>query len=148
MIKPDGVRRKLTGRLLQRFEDRGFEMIAAKLVHVSKEQAEFHYAEHKEKPFFGELVSFITSGAVFATVWQGENVIAISRAMMGKTNPVEAAPGTIRGDYAVEVAHNVIHGSDSRESAEREIANFFKPVELAVQVPHLNDSAPGEAVMH
>ncbi len=130
MIKPDGVQRGLIGRLVQRFEDKGFQLIGSKLMVITKEQAEFHYAEHKEKPFFGELVQFITSGPVFAMVWQGDHVIALSRAMMGKTNPLDAAPGTIRGDYAVHTGNNIIHGSDSPESAEREIANFFKPEEL------------------
>ncbi|WP_127486646.1 nucleoside-diphosphate kinase [Paenibacillus ehimensis] len=130
MIKPDGVQRGLIGRLVQRFEDKGFQLIGSKLMVITKEQAEFHYAEHKEKPFFGELVQFITSGPVFAMVWQGDNVIALSRAMMGKTNPLDAVPGTIRGDYAVHTGNNIIHGSDSPESAEREIANFFKPEEL------------------
>ncbi|PUA40001.1 nucleoside-diphosphate kinase [Paenibacillus elgii] len=130
MIKPDGVQRGLIGKLVQRFEDKGFQLIGSKLMVITKEQAETHYAEHKEKPFFGELVQFITSGPVFAMVWQGDNVIALSRAMMGKTNPLDAAPGTIRGDYAVHTGNNIIHGSDSPESAEREIANFFKPEEL------------------
>ncbi|MDO3677251.1 nucleoside-diphosphate kinase [Paenibacillus ehimensis] len=130
MIKPDGVQRGLIGRLVQRFEDKGFQLIGSKLMVITKEQAETHYAEHKEKPFFGELVQFITSGPVFAMVWQGDNVIALSRAMIGKTNPLDAAPGTIRGDYAVHTGNNIIHGSDSPESAEREIANFFKPEEL------------------
>jgi len=97
---------------------------------VSQELAETHYGEHKEKPFFGELVDFITSGPVFAMVWEGENVIATARQMMGKTNPQEAAPGTIRGDYGLTVGKNVIHGSDSPESAEREIRLFFKEEEL------------------
>lgn len=130
MIKPDGVQRGLIGKLVQRFEDKGFQLIGSKLMVITKEQAETHYAEHKEKPFFGELVQFITSGPVFAMVWQGDNVIALSRAIMGKTNPLDAAPGTIRGDYAVHTGNNIIHGSDSPESAEREIANFFKPEEL------------------
>lgn len=130
MIKPDGVQRGLIGKLVQRFEDKGFQLIGSKLMVITKEQAETHYAEHKEKPFFGELVQFITSGPVFAMVWQGDNVIALSRAMMGKTNPLDAAPGTIRGDYAVHTGNNIIHGSDSPESAEQEIANFFKQEEL------------------
>ncbi|WP_010500787.1 nucleoside-diphosphate kinase [Paenibacillus elgii] len=130
MIKPDGVQRGLIGKLVQRFEDKGFQLVGSKLMVITKEQAETHYAEHKEKPFFGELVQFITSGPVFAMVWQGDNVIALSRAMMGKTNPLDAAPGTIRGDYAVHTGNNIIHGSDSPESAEREVANFFKPEEL------------------
>jgi nucleoside-diphosphate kinase len=135
MIKPDGVQRKLVGKLMQRFEEKGFELLGAKLMHVTREQAEAHYAEHREKPFFGELVQFITSGPVFAMVWQGTNVIQLSRAMMGKTNPLDAAPGTIRGDFAVEVGSNVIHGSDSRESAEREIANFFPEAAYNQPIP-------------
>ncbi|TVY07625.1 nucleoside-diphosphate kinase [Paenibacillus cremeus] len=135
MVKPDGVQRHLIGRLVQRFEDRGFELIGAKMFRMTKEQAEYHYAEHKEKPFFGELVDFIISGPVFGMVWQGENVVALSRVMMGKTNPLEATPGTIRGDFAVDKGSNVIHGSDSAQSAEREIANFFRPDELMLQEP-------------
>lgn len=130
MIKPDGVQRGLIGKLVQRFEDKGFQLIGAKLMHITKEQAQVHYAEHVNKPFYGELVDFITSGPVFAMVWQGEQVVALSRAMMGKTRPMEAMPGTIRGDFAVRTESNIIHGSDSPESAEREIAIFFKPEEL------------------
>ncbi|MFC6456935.1 MULTISPECIES: nucleoside-diphosphate kinase [Paenibacillus] len=130
MVKPDGVQRGLIGAIVQRFEDKGFQLIGAKLMHISKEQAQVHYEEHASKPFYGELVDFITSGPVFAMVWQGEQIVALSRAMMGKTRPMEAAPGTIRGDYAVRTESNVIHGSDSPESAEREIAVFFKPEEL------------------
>ncbi|WP_028547756.1 nucleoside-diphosphate kinase [Paenibacillus sp. UNC451MF] len=129
MVKPDGVQRGLIGKLVQRFEDKGFQLVGAKLMHISREQAQTHYAEHASKPFFGELVDFITSGPVFAMVWQGEQVVALSRAMMGKTRPMEAAAGTIRGDYAVRTESNIIHGSDSPESAEREIALFFKPEE-------------------
>lgn len=130
MIKPDGVQRGLIGQVIQRFEQKGLQLIAAKLMHISKELAEQHYGEHKEKPFFGELVDFITSGPVMAMVWQGENAIKVAREMMGKTNPAEAAPGTIRGDFGLQVSMNVIHGSDSPESAEREINLFFKQEEL------------------
>lgn len=130
MIKPDGVQRQLIGKITQRFEEKGFQLIGAKLIRITKEQAEYHYAEHKERPFFGELVQFITSGPVFAMVWQGDNVIQLSRTMMGKTNPLDAAPGTIRGDFALQTGNNIIHGSDSPESAEREIAHFFKADEL------------------
>lgn len=125
MVKPDGVQRNLVGEIVNRFERKGFKLAAAKLMQVSDKLAEEHYAEHKERPFFGELVSFITSGPVFAMVWEGENVIATARNMMGNTNPAEAAPGTIRGDYGVTVGKNVIHGSDSPASAEREINLFF-----------------------
>src|SRR5690606_3270801 len=98
MVKPDGVQRGLVGEIISRFEKKGFKLVAAKLMQVSRELAEAHYAEHREKPFFEELVSFITSGPVLAMIWEGENVIAVARQMMGKTNPAEAAPGTIRGE--------------------------------------------------
>ncbi|WLV23442.1 nucleoside-diphosphate kinase [Aciduricibacillus chroicocephali] len=130
MVKPDGVQRNLTGEIVQRFEKKGFKLVGAKLMQISNELAEQHYGEHKERPFFGELVDFITSGPVFAMVWEGEGVILTAREMMGKTNPAEAAPGTIRGDFAVTVGKNIIHGSDSAESAEREIGLFFNESEL------------------
>ncbi|MGG3736959.1 nucleoside-diphosphate kinase [Aeribacillus pallidus] len=130
MVKPDGVQRGLIGEIVSRLEKKGFQLVGAKFMQVSKELAEQHYAEHKERPFFGELVDFITSGPVFAMVWQGENVIATARQMMGSTNPKEAQPGTIRGDFGLTVGKNVIHGSDSPESAEREIGLFFKEEEL------------------
>jgi len=136
MIKPDGVQRGLIGEIVRRFEQKGFQLVGAKLLLVTKEQAEIHYAEHKGKPFYDELISFITSGPVFAMVWQGDQVIALSRALMGKTNTLDAAPGTIRGDFAVHTGMNIIHGSDSPESAEREINNFFRPEEL-VEYDHL-----------
>ncbi|MCP8616701.1 nucleoside-diphosphate kinase [Salirhabdus salicampi] len=125
MVKPDGVQRNLVGDIVAKFERKGFQLVGAKLMQVSKELAEEHYGEHKEKPFFGELVDFITSGPVFAMVWEGDQVISTARQMMGKTNPAEALPGTIRGDYGLTVGKNVIHGSDSPESAEREINLFF-----------------------
>ncbi|MCF3941641.1 nucleoside-diphosphate kinase [Oceanobacillus alkalisoli] len=130
MVKPDGVQRNLIGEIVQRFEKKGFKLAGAKLMQVSNELAEQHYGEHKEKPFFGELVEFITSGPVFAMVWEGENVIATARNMMGKTNPSEAAPSTIRGDYGITVGKNIIHGSDSPESGEREVKLFFDESEL------------------
>ncbi len=130
MVKPDGVQRELIGEITSRFEKKGFQLVGAKLMTISKQLAEEHYGEHKERPFFGELVDFITSGPVFAMVWQGENVIATARQMMGATNPSEAAPGTIRGDFGVTVGKNIIHGSDSPESAKREIGLFFKENEL------------------
>jgi nucleoside-diphosphate kinase len=125
MVKPDGVQRGLIGEIVSRFERKGYQLVGAKLMTVSRELAEQHYIEHKEKPFFDELVDFITSGPVFAMVWQGNGIIAAARQMMGKTNPSEALPGTIRGDYGVNVAMNIVHGSDSPESAEREIALWF-----------------------
>jgi nucleoside-diphosphate kinase len=130
MVKPDGVQRGLIGEVISRFEKKGFQLVAAKFMSVSRELAEQHYAEHKEKPFFGELVDFITSGPVFAMVWQGPNVIAAARQMMGKTNPSDALPGTIRGDFGVNVAMNIVHGSDSETSAEREIALWFDKADL------------------
>ncbi|WP_289890092.1 nucleoside-diphosphate kinase [Virgibacillus pantothenticus] len=130
MVKPDGVQRNLIGDIVSRFEAKGFKLAGAKLMTISTELAEKHYSEHKERPFFGELVEFITSGPVFAMAWEGENVIATAREMMGKTNPTEALPGTIRGDYGMTVGKNIIHGSDSAESAERELALFFKAEEL------------------
>ena len=130
MVKPDGVQRELIGDIVSRFEKKGFQLVGAKLMNIPKELAEEHYGEHKERPFFGPLVEFITSGPVFAMVWQGENVILTARQMMGATNPKDAAPGTIRGDYGLVVNKNVIHGSDSVESAEREIGLFFKTEEL------------------
>ncbi|MEJ9211773.1 nucleoside-diphosphate kinase [Bacillus smithii] len=138
MIKPDGVQRNLIGEIVSRFEKKGFQLVGAKLMKVTKELAEKHYQEHKERPFFGELVEFITSGPVFAMVWEGENVIATARQMMGSTNPKDAAPGTIRGDLGLTVSKNVIHGSDSPESAEREIGIFFKEEELVEYTKLIN----------
>ncbi|MFF2793212.1 MULTISPECIES: nucleoside-diphosphate kinase [Lysinibacillus] len=125
MVKPDGVQRQVVGDIVDRFERRGFVLKGAKLMVIPTELAEKHYAEHAERPFFGELVDFITSGPVFAMVWEGENVIKLARTMMGATKPEESNPGTIRGDYATTVSHNIIHGSDSLASAEREIGLFF-----------------------
>ncbi len=130
MIKPDGVQRNLVGTLVQRFEAKGYKLVGAKLMQIDQVLAKQHYGEHSERPFFGELVDFITSGPVFAMVWEGDNVVAVARALMGATNPQEAAAGTIRGDYAVSLGMNIIHGSDSLASAEREIDLFFKPEEL------------------
>ncbi|MFD1413861.1 nucleoside-diphosphate kinase [Oceanobacillus jeddahense] len=130
MVKPDGVQRNLIGDIVARFEQKGFKLIGAKLMTVSTDLAEKHYAEHKERPFFGELVDFITSGPVFAMVWEGENVVTSARTIMGKTNPSEALPGTIRGDYGINVGKNIIHGSDSLESASREMKLFFNEEEL------------------
>ena len=130
MVKPDGVQRNLIGEIVSRFEKKGFQLVGGKLMSISQELAEEHYGEHKERPFFGELVDFITSGPVFAMVWEGENVIATARQMMGSTNPKDAAPATIRGDFAATVGKNIIHGSDSPESAVREIGLFFKEEEV------------------
>jgi nucleoside-diphosphate kinase len=130
MIKPDGVQRGLIGEIVSRFEKKGLQLAAAKFMSVDQELAVQHYAEHEGKPFYEPLIAFITSAPVFAMVWQGDNVIALSRALIGKTNAVEAAPGTIRSDYAVHTNFNLIHGSDSPENAEREIGIFFAPQEL------------------
>lgn len=130
MVKPDGVQRGLIGEIVNRFEQKGFTLAGAKLMQITNELAEEHYGEHKERPFFGELVDFITSGPVFAMVWEGEEVIKTSRNMIGATNPQEATPGSIRGDFAVTVGKNIIHGSDSAASAEREINLFFAENEL------------------
>lgn len=130
MIKPDGVQRNLVGEIVKRFEAKGFKLAGAKLMVISDDLAKNHYAEHKERPFFGELVEFITSGPVFAMVWEGEKVITTARDMMGKTDPLEAASGTVRGDFGMTVGKNIIHGSDSAESAAREIGLFFNESEI------------------
>ena len=130
MVKPDGVQRGLVGEIMSRFEKKGLKLVAAKLMVIPKETAEKHYAEHKDKKFFPSLISYITSGPVLAMVLEGENAVSVCRNMMGKTNPSESAPGTIRGDYAMVTGLNIIHGSDSPESAKREISIFFKPEEL------------------
>jgi nucleoside-diphosphate kinase len=125
LIKPDAMQRRLAGEILARLERRGLELRAAKLVTVDSDLARRHYAEHAEKPFFGELVEFITSGATLALVVEGESAISVVRTSMGATNPVDAAPGTIRGDLALAMPDNLVHGSDSPESAQREIALWF-----------------------
>ena len=129
-IKPDGVQRGLAGEIISRFEKKGFTLVAMKLLHIRKELAEKHYGEHKEKPFFNSLVSFITSGPVVVMVWEGKDAINTIRKMMGKTNPLEADTGTIRGDFGIDIGHNVVHSSDSAESAKREISLFFNDSEL------------------
>jgi len=125
LIKPDAVGRKLAGEILARFEHRGLELRAAKLLTVDRALAEEHYAEHTEKPFSGELVDFITSAPTLALVLAGESAISVVRTTMGATNPVDAAPGTIRGDLALAMPDNLVHGSDSTESAQREISLWF-----------------------
>jgi len=130
MVKPDGVQRNLVGEIISRFEKRGFKIVGLKMLQISRATAEKHYGEHVDKPFFKGLVDFITSGPVVAMVLEGKGVITAAREMMGATNPLKAAPGTIRGTYGIDTGRNVIHGSDSPESAEREIALFFKEDEL------------------
>lgn len=130
MIKPDGVQRGLVGEIVSRFERKGLKLVAARLMTIPKETAEVHYAEHRGKGFFPSLISYISSGPVFAMVWEGEGAVQVCRNLMGKTNPQESAPGTIRGDYCMVTGVNIIHGSDSAESAEREISIFFRPEDL------------------
>lgn len=125
MVKPDGVRRGLVGEVVRRIENKGYALKEMKLFTIEKDLAERHYAEHTEKPFFSELVSFITSGPVVAMVVEGPDVVAGMRSLMGATNPVDAAPGSIRGDFASFITENIVHGSDSAASAEREIGLFF-----------------------
>ncbi len=125
LIKPDAVQRRLAAEILGRIERRGFVVRAGKLLTVARDLGERHYAEHREKPFFGELVEFITGGPLVAMVLEGYEAVAAARQVIGATNPLEAAPGSIRGDYALEVQTNMVHGSDSPESAERETGLFF-----------------------
>ena len=125
LIKPDAIERQLAGEILGRFEQRGLALRAGRLVTVDRDLAERHYAEHRAKPFFGELVEFITSGPTLAFVLEGESAISVVRATMGATNPTDAAPGTIRGDLALAMPDNLVHGSDSPESAKREIELWF-----------------------
>ena len=125
LVKPDGVRRGLCGEVLRRLERRGYELRGARLLRITRSLAQRHYAEHKGKPFYSELVSFITSGPVLALAVRGEDAIAGVRALMGATDPANSLPGTIRGDLATELSENVVHGSDSKASAKRELALFF-----------------------
>lgn len=129
-IKPDAVQRGMIGKIVQRIEDKGYKIVALKMIQVSDEQAAAHYAEHYGKPFYPNLVRFITSAPVVAMVVEGESAISGMRQIMGKTNPANAEVGTIRGDFSPEMSFNVIHGSDSPESAAREIAIYFKPEEI------------------
>lgn len=130
MVKPDGVQRGLVGEVVSRLERKGLKIVAMKMLWIPKEMAENHYAEHKEKPFFSALVEYITSSPVVAMVVEGKNAIKVVRTLVGATNPVEAAPGTIRGDFGLDVGRNVVHASDSPQSAEREISLFFSNDEI------------------
>ena len=125
MVKPDGVARGLVGEVISRFENKSLTLEKMRMLTIDEELAGRHYAEHTEKPFFGELVEFITSGPVVAMEWSGESAVSVARTLMGGTNPAEAAPGTIRGDLGVVITHNIVHGSDSLVSAERELDIFF-----------------------
>ena len=125
MVKPDGVRRGLVGEVVTRLERKGLQLEHIRRLVISEETAHTHYGEHVEKPFFGDLVEFITSGAVVAMWWSGESAVSVARSLMGATNPTEALPGTIRGDFGLIVTENIVHGSDSPGSAERELDIFF-----------------------
>ncbi|KAM4066621.1 nucleoside diphosphate kinase domain-containing protein [Hirsutella rhossiliensis] len=125
-VKPDGVRRGLVGNIISRFENRGFKLVAMKLIHPSKEHMQEHYQDLKTKPFFNDLVDFMSSGPVCAMVWEGLDVVKTGRVMLGATDPLASAPGTIRGDFAIHLGRNVCHGSDSVESAQKEIKQWFK----------------------
>lgn len=131
MIKPDAVQRKLIGNIVQRIEQKGLKLVGAKLMSVPQSLAETHYAEHKDKPFYHSLISFITSAPVFAMVVEGEDAVAVSRHIIGATNPSEATPGSIRGDLGLTVGRNVVHGSDLVESAQREIELWFDRGEIS-----------------
>ncbi len=130
LIKPDGVQRLLAGRILARYEERGLKIVGLKAMLTDRQTAEEHYAEHRERPFFGGLVTFITSRPLVALALEGPNAIAVVREMNGRTKPFEAAPGTIRGDFALETAQNLVHASDGPEAAARELALWFRPEEL------------------
>jgi nucleoside-diphosphate kinase len=130
LVKPDGVQRGLVGEILSRLEKRGLRLVAAKFMRVSQELAETHYAIHKGKPFYPGLIAYITSAPVMAMVWEGPNAVAAVRQLMGATRPTEAAPGTVRHDFALEVGRNLTHASDSVENGQAEVALWFKPEEL------------------
>ena len=125
MVKPDGVQRRLVGEIIRRFEAKGFTLAALEMVKPTREQAEAHYGVHRGKPFFDGIVNFISSGPVIAMIWEGEDVVALARKMMGATKPADSVPGTIRGDFANSIEQNLIHGSDSPENAETEIGIWF-----------------------
>lgn len=125
MVKPDGVQRRLVGEVISRLENKGLSLDNLKMLTPDRSLAGLHYAEHVDKPFFGDLLEFITSGPVVAMEWSGESAVSVVRALIGPTNPAAAAPGTIRGDYGLEITFNLVHGSDSPESAERELTIWF-----------------------
>uniref|UniRef100_A0A8C4R589 Nucleoside diphosphate kinase n=1 Tax=Eptatretus burgeri TaxID=7764 RepID=A0A8C4R589_EPTBU len=132
ILKPDGLQRALSGEVLSRFEQRGLQLVAAKLIRPSAAHLKQHYWELRDKPFFTNLVTFMSSGPIIAMVWQGTDAVAIGRAIIGATDPMDALPGTIRGDLCITVGRNVVHGSDSVESAKHEIDLWFKPAELVM----------------
>jgi nucleoside-diphosphate kinase len=130
LVKPDGVQRGLVGEVIKRFEQRGLQLVALKMVRITRALAESYYGEHKGKPFFPGLVDYVTSGPSVAMLWDGDSAVAVVRKMMGATDPAKADPGTIRADFGLNIGRNVIHGSDSVESANREVSLFFKPDEI------------------
>lgn len=130
MIKPDGVQRNLVSKILERFENKGYQLVAMKMVRPSEEHFQQHYSDLKDLPFFPKLMKYMLSGPVVATVWKGTNVVLTGRKMLGATKPLESNPGTIRGDFCIDVGRNIVHGSDSVESAEKEINLWFKSEEL------------------
>lgn len=130
LVKPDGVQRGLAGEIIGRFERRGLQLAGMKFMQISRQLAEAHYGVHKKRPFYNSLVEYITSGPIVAMVWQGNDAIAAARSTMGATNPVQAAPGTIRGDFGMEIGRNLVHGSDSPENAVKEVNLFFNADEL------------------
>ncbi|HSW35998.1 MAG TPA: nucleoside-diphosphate kinase [Candidatus Limnocylindrales bacterium] len=137
MVKPDGVKRGLVGDVIGRMEKKGFKMVGMKMMQISAELAARHYGEHVGKPFYEGLISFITSGPVVAMTWEGDDIVSMTRALIGATDPCKAAPGTMRGDFAVFTGNNIVHGSDSRESAIREISLFFDEAEVCFyELPH------------
>ncbi len=137
-IKPDGVQRGLVGEVIKRFESKGFTLVGLKMLEVSKELAEQHYGVHKERPFFKSLVEFITSSPVVAMVWEGEGVVTSARKIIGATNPLMAEPGTIRGDFGINIGRNLIHGSDAIETAQNEVSLWFTEEELVSWKPTIS----------
>merc|ERR1711962_1978756 len=135
MIKPDGVQRGLVGTIIQRFEQKGFKLVAMKFMQAEEDLLKQHYADLSSKPFFGGLVKYMSSGPVVPMVWEGTNVVKTGRVMLGETNPKDSLPGTIRGDFCVEIGRNICHGSDAVESAKKEINLWFKPEELTSYIP-------------
>ncbi|KAK6106698.1 Histidine-rich glycoprotein precursor, putative [Brugia malayi] len=129
-IKPDAVQRGLIGKIFERFEQRGYKLVAMKMLKATKSHLEIHYQELQGKPFFNDLVGYMSSGPVIAMVWEGLDVVKQARQMLGATNPLNSMPGTIRGDFSIQTGRNIVHGSDSLPSAEREITHWFKPEEL------------------
>ena len=144
LVKPDGIQRGLAGDVVSRLERKGLRLVAARFLRADRALAEAHYAPHRERPFFPSLIQFLTSGPILAMVWEGPRSIAHVRALMGATDPAKAEPGSIRGDLAVSIANNIVHGSDSPESAAREIALFFRPEDIVDYRRAADDWVEGE----